>query len=111
MNALLSHTIFISYEIAAERLSSLFHQQLQPPLERAVFWTEFVLRHNGTDHLRLGSRDLSPLQRNLIDVYLILFLSAILPFVFLSFCLKKCCCRSLGNKNPIEVNNLEKKIK
>jgi len=82
--------IQLSYEKNAERLSNLFRDQLETPLERAVFWTEFVLRHNGTKHMTLGSRDLSPLQRKLVDVYLILFLAACLPLFFLYYCSKKC---------------------
>ncbi len=62
-------------------------------MERAVFWTEFVLRHNGTDHLRLGSVDLSSYQRNLVDVYLILALFAVIPLVLTFFCVRKCCFR------------------
>jgi len=84
--------LLLSYEDAADKLSSVFRDPLQTPLERAVFWTELVIRHKGADHWMLGSRDLSPLQQNLIDVYSILFLSAILPFIFLYFCFKKCCC-------------------
>ena len=79
----------LSYKKNAERLSNLFRDQLETPLERAVFWTEFVLRHNGTNHMTLGSRDLLPLQRKLVDVYLILFVAACLPLFFLYFCLKK----------------------
>jgi len=78
------------FEKNAERLSSLFRDQSEPPLERAVFWTEFVLRHNGTKHMTLGSRDLSPLQRKLVDVYLILILITCLPLILVYFCLRKC---------------------
>ncbi len=74
-------------------MSNLFSDQIQSPLERAVFWTEFVLRHNGTDHLRLGSVDLSSYQRNLIDVYLILALCAAIPLLLTYFCVRKCCRR------------------
>ena len=82
-----------SYKFASKKLSDLFRDQIQPPLERAVFWTEFVLRHNGTGHLRLGSVDLAPYQRNLIDVYFILALCTAIPLVLMYFCLRKCCFR------------------
>lgn len=52
----------------------MFRDELQTPLERAVFWTEYVLRHkNGVDHLRLGSRHLKAFEKALIDVYLVIF--------------------------------------
>jgi glucuronosyltransferase len=73
-----------SFSIAAKRLSGLLRDQLQSPLERAVFWTEYVIRHNGSmDHLRLGSRKLAPYQRSLIDVYLVLVLARFLVFALL----------------------------
>ena len=70
----------------------MFRDQLQTPLERAVYWTEFVLRHNGTNHLRLGSVDLAPYQRALIDVYLVLFTIALIPLLLTVLCFKKCVC-------------------
>ena len=55
------------------RLSShLLKSHLHHPLDKAVFWIESVLRHNGARHLHLGSRHLSLLQRSLIDVYVIM---------------------------------------
>ncbi len=99
------------YKNAAERLSGLFRDQLQTPLERAVYWTEFVLRHNGTQHLTLASRDLSPLQRQLVDVYLMLFITAILlPIVLLYLCLKKCfgsSRHSIKQDSAAALNNLK----
>ena len=98
-----------SYQKAAERLSSLFRDQLQPPLQRAVFWTEFVLRHNGTQHLTLGSKNLNFLQRQLIDVYFILILSVIIPVTLMFFCLRKFCCTSKKNiKLQAEVKEKKK---
>lgn len=81
------------YKKSAKRLSAMFRDQIQPPLERAVFWTEFVLRHNGTDHLRLGSIDLAPYQRALVDVYLVMALFFITPILLMFFCVQRCCCR------------------
>jgi glucuronosyltransferase len=74
----------------------LFHDQLQTPLERAVYWTEFVIRH-GTEQLKMGSRHLNSFQRNLIDVYLIIIISAIVPLLLTFVCLRICCCRRQGN--------------
>ena len=82
-----------SYKQSAKRLSTLFRDQIQPPLERAVFWTEFVLRHEGTEHLRLGSINLEPYQKALLDVYMVLALFLIIPIVVMFFCVRKCCCR------------------
>ena len=56
-----------------KRLQSLLLDQPETPLKRAVYWSEYVLRNKGAPALQLGSRDLSRLQRNLIDVYCVLF--------------------------------------
>ncbi|KAL0860381.1 hypothetical protein ABMA27_009780 [Loxostege sticticalis] len=41
-----------SYRQNVVRLRSLMHDQPQSPLERAVWWTEHVIRHSGARHLR-----------------------------------------------------------
>jgi glucuronosyltransferase len=79
---------------------------MQTPLERAVYWTEFVIRH-GTEQLKMGSRHLSLYQRSLIDVYLILVVFAMIPLLFTLICLRICCCRR-RKSNKI---NKEKKEK
>lgn len=85
------------YKKSAKRISNTFRDQIQPPLERAVFWTEFVLRHKGTEHLRLGSIDLAPYQRALVDVYFVMSLFFIVPLLVMFFIARKCCC---PNKRP-----------
>jgi glucuronosyltransferase len=88
--------------MAAKRQFHLFHDQLQTPLERAVYWTEFVIKH-GTEHLKMGSRDLPLYQRSLIDVYLILIISAIIPLLLTVVCLRICCRRKVkANKEKKE---------
>ena len=66
--------------------------QPETPLERAVYWTEFVMRHKGARHLRLGSRYLAPYQRALIDVYCVIAVVILLPIALLVFVIRKCCC-------------------
>merc|ERR1712136_242614 len=76
----------------AEKLSELMRDQPETPLERAVYWTEFVMRHKGARHLRLGSRYLAPYQRALIDVYCVIAAVILLPIALLVFVIRKCCC-------------------
>ncbi|CAD0205780.1 unnamed protein product [Chrysodeixis includens] len=40
-----------SYRKNIARLRTLMHDQVQTPLERAVWWTEYVLRNGGAKHL------------------------------------------------------------
>ena len=76
----------------AEKLSELMRDQPETPLERAVYWTEFVMRHKGAKHLRLGSRYLGPYQRAMIDVYGVIAAVILLPIALLVFVIRKCCC-------------------
>ncbi|EPQ12151.1 UDP-glucuronosyltransferase 2A3 [Myotis brandtii] len=44
-----------SYKENVMRLSRIHHDQPVKPLDRAVFWIEFVMRHKGAKHLRPAS--------------------------------------------------------
>ncbi|XP_026736019.1 UDP-glucuronosyltransferase 2B18-like [Trichoplusia ni] len=41
------------------KLRSLMRDEVQTPLERAVWWTEYVLRHGGAKHLRSPAANIS----------------------------------------------------
>ena len=90
------------YSESATRVSLLLRDQPETPLERAVFWTEHVLRHNGTRHLELGSRNLNFYQRALIDVYAIIITICILPFILFGLCVRRCCCKK--RKSSLDVD-------
>ena len=46
--------------------------QKEPPLERTLYWIEYVIRHNGASHLRSAALDLNWFQYHLIDVHALL---------------------------------------
>jgi glucuronosyltransferase len=52
------------------QVSELMRDQMESPLERAIYWLEYVIRHRGAPHLRASSRKLSLFQRCLFDVML-----------------------------------------
>lgn len=76
-----------SYKENAMRLSRIHHDQPVKPLDRAVFWIEFVMRHKGAKHLRVAAHDLSWVQYHSLDV-LGFLLACVLTVMFI---LKKCC--------------------
>ncbi|ODM90250.1 2-hydroxyacylsphingosine 1-beta-galactosyltransferase [Orchesella cincta] len=47
-----------NYAQKAKELSKLVKDLPQTPLEKAVYWAEYVLRHKGAPHLRSAARDL-----------------------------------------------------
>lgn len=54
------------------------HDQPQHPLDRAIYWIEYVIRHKGAPHLRSATRPLNTFQRGLVDVMLILIGASLL---------------------------------
>jgi glucuronosyltransferase len=47
------------------------------PLEQAVYWTEYVIRHKGAHHLRSAVLDLAWYQYFLLDVIAVLALAIV----------------------------------
>ncbi|XP_066567098.1 UDP-glucuronosyltransferase 2A2-like isoform X1 [Amia ocellicauda] len=87
-----------SYKENVMRLSRIHHDQPMSPLDRAVFWIEFVMRHKGAKHLRVQAHNLTWYQYHSLDVIAVLLACvAAVTFIFIkmcSFCFRKCCKRS-----------------
>ncbi|KAM8801683.1 UDP-glucuronosyltransferase 2A1 isoform 3-T3 [Rhynchonycteris naso] len=84
-----------SYKENAMRLSRIHHDQPVKPLDRAVFWIEFVMRHKGAKHLRPAAHNLTWFQYHSLDVIGFL-LACVATAIFL---LTKCClffCQKFG---------------
>ncbi|KAG8593446.1 hypothetical protein GDO81_000835 [Engystomops pustulosus] len=83
-----------SYKENAMRISQIHHDQPVKPLDRAVFWIEFVMRHKGAKHLRPASHDLTWYQYHCLDVigFLLVCLLMVLfiTIKIFSFCCRKC---------------------
>ncbi|XP_006873825.1 PREDICTED: UDP-glucuronosyltransferase 2B31-like isoform X2 [Chrysochloris asiatica] len=76
------------YKENAMRLSAIHHDQPVKPLDRAVFWIEFIMRHKGAKHLRPASHDLTWYQYYSLDVIgFLLACVAIVTFVIIKCCL------------------------
>ena len=74
------------YAINSKKRSNNFRDQKEKPLDRAVWWVEWVLRHPTATHMRSPVLKLGSFKSNLIDIILI----TILPIVFLIHLLGKC---------------------
>ncbi|XP_041642606.1 UDP-glucuronosyltransferase 2B31-like [Cheilinus undulatus] len=57
-----------SYREKMKTMSNLHKDQPIKPLDRAMFWIEFVMRHKGAKHLKTESYKLSAIQYHSIDV-------------------------------------------
>jgi glucuronosyltransferase len=57
----------------------LYNDEAMTGLEKAIWWTEYVIRHKGAKHLRSPAIDLPLYQYYLVDV--ISFLGGIVIFI------------------------------
>ncbi|XP_065222654.1 UDP-glucosyltransferase 2-like [Planococcus citri] len=67
-----------SYKQRADKLSKKFHDRLVKPSDSVVYWTEYVINHEGAYHLRSAAAELPWYQYILLDVILFLFFTCFL---------------------------------
>ncbi|XP_036432512.1 UDP-glucuronosyltransferase 1A5-like isoform X5 [Colossoma macropomum] len=91
-----------SYKEKMMKLSAIHRDRPIEPLDLAVFWTEFVMRHKGADHLRPAAHDLNWVQYHSLDVigFLLLILVTVIFVTFKScvFCFRRCLRKSHKKK-------------
>ncbi|KAM7105408.1 UDP-glucuronosyltransferase 1A7-like isoform 2-T2 [Molossus nigricans] len=97
-----------SYKENIMRLSSLHKDRPIEPLDLAVFWVEFVMRHKGAPHLRPAAHDLTWYQYHSLDVIGFL-LAIVLGVTFIVY--KSCvfgCRKCFGKKKRVKKSNKSK---
>ncbi|KAG8228488.1 UDP-glycosyltransferase [Ladona fulva] len=91
-----------SFAEKMKKRSSVAKDTPQPPLEKAVYWIEYVLRHEGAHHMRSAGVDLSWFQFFLVDIAAILglgFITVVLVVLFILKMVLKLC----GTSNNAKV--------
>ncbi|EGW05452.1 UDP-glucuronosyltransferase 2B5 [Cricetulus griseus] len=77
-----------SYKENAMWLSTIHNDQPMKPLDRAIFWIEFVMRHKGAKHLRPLAYNLTWYQYYSLDVIgFLLAWVAVITFLVIKSCL------------------------
>jgi len=94
-----------SYRQTVKKLSSIFLNQMDKPLDRAVFWIEYVLRHQGAVHLRSVARNLNYFQYFSLDVLAVFVVIIVIDILILKALLKRC----FRSKSKSVVNKKKKK--
>lgn len=74
---------YFRYKKNALKQSSIYHDRPMKPLDTAVYWVDFIIKHGGATHLKVDGLYLPWYQYLLIDV--IFFLSIILLIIVLTF--------------------------
>ncbi|XP_050677688.1 UDP-glucosyltransferase 2 [Leptidea sinapis] len=74
------------YKTQVDKRQILLRDQKESPLERAIYWTEYVMRHKGAYHLQSPAKDLNFFQYYMLDVFLVavvtfLLISALMSYV------------------------------
>ncbi|XP_029968395.1 UDP-glucuronosyltransferase-like [Salarias fasciatus] len=91
-----------SYKEKMATLSAIHRDRPVEPLDLAVFWTEFVMRHKGAEHLRVAAHDLNWIQYHSLDVLgffvLIITFALWLELKFCLFCIRKCGRKGTGKR-------------
>lgn len=91
--------MFNSYRQKAKELSEAFRDRPMSPLETAVYWTEYVIRHKGAPHLRSAAVGMPWYQYYLIDVLVVISLSAATVISLLYYLIFKIILRLTRKKN------------
>lgn len=94
-----------TYSQNAKRMSKRLRDQPKSPLDTAVWWTEYVLRHKGAPHMRISHEDMSFMQYYNLDIASVLFgrigiviiLVTCLSMKLIAFLLKPFQVRLFGN--------------
>jgi glucuronosyltransferase len=76
------------YRENAQRLSRIYRDQPLTPLEQAVFWTEYVIRHKGAPHMRSAALDITWYQYFLLDVIAVLTIAVVLVLLIVFLMLR-----------------------
>ncbi|XP_031426690.1 UDP-glucuronosyltransferase 2B13-like [Clupea harengus] len=82
-----------SYRENMQRLSRLHRDQPMKPLDRALFWIEFVMRHKGAAHLRTESYKMPWYAYHSVDVVLFLLVVTLSFMYIVVYGIKVFCCR------------------
>ena len=72
-------------------LSTIQRDQPIKPLDRAVFWIEFVMRHKGAKHLRPAAHNLTWFQYHSLDVIGFLLACVATAIFVITKCFLFCC--------------------
>lgn len=76
------------YKVEVLKRQVLLRDQKETPLERGIYWTEYVIRHKGAYHLQSPAKDLNFFQYYLIDVGLLFICTMFSIFALVSFVLR-----------------------
>lgn len=85
------------YTTRAKEISKIYHDRPMKPLDKAIFWIEYVIRYKGAHHLQVDGLYLPWYQYLLLDVIGFLMLAILVFYVVFNKTLQVIC-RNCKNK-------------
>lgn len=89
LNEIIKEMLKPKYKENIKNLRELVYDQPMTSRERAVWWTEYVIRHKGAKHLEYPGRKVPFHQKYWLDFISIAFVIAVLVFKISKFIVKK----------------------
>lgn len=84
-----------TYYNTVKTISNLYRDRPRHPVDTAVYWVEYVIRHNGAKHMQSPAVHLNFFQYHSLDVIGFIILCIYLVFKFIKFgvcaVVRKCC--------------------
>eukprot|EP00063_Salmo_salar_P045167 XP_014020002.1 PREDICTED: UDP-glucuronosyltransferase-like [Salmo salar] len=96
-----------SYKEKMLKLSAVHKDRPIEPLDLAVFWSEFVMRHGGAEHLRPAAHDLNWIQYHSLDVFTLLLTIVLIVVMVTVKCCKVCFRKCCGKKKTMKKKKSE----
>jgi predicted CoA-binding protein len=93
------------YKSNVMKRSSIMRDRPVKPMDLAIYWIEYVVRHQGAPHLRYPGMDLAWHQRNLLDVIAFAIISGITLLSVVFFIIKSILKRVYTRPDKNKKNN------
>lgn len=71
------------YTQNVKKIATRLMDQPQTPMEKAIFWVEYVIRNEGAPYMKTSARHLDMIEYLNLDVYAVLAFGAFLVFALL----------------------------
>lgn len=82
-------TLKPEYKKNMKKLRDLVYDQPMASLDKAIYWTEYVIRHKGAKHLEFAGRSVPYYEQYCLDILAIFIVCSLLTFYFVRKILRK----------------------
>ncbi|XP_068155755.1 UDP-glycosyltransferase UGT5 [Drosophila tropicalis] len=104
------HTLLTtpSYTRNAALIAERYRDQPEPALDRAIWWTEYIIRQKGAPHMRAASRDMNFIQHRSLDTLAVLLSVPLVLLLISSYIITRVIRYVIGGKSKMSANQQKK---